>query len=370
MQKTIMHIIPTLTRAGAEMSLLRLLTVLKDRGDHHCVVVMQPHGPVSESLQAIGIEVVSLNMRGLGSLLSGRAQLRALVEKKQPNVLQGWMPYGNVFAYWARRWCPQAKVIWGMRGGLDDPASFRWSLRLSLLWLKRRASKVHHIVFNSERSRQQHLAYGFAPEPCKTIPNGCDTDFFYPLPESTCAQAREKWDMPPAAWVVGHVGRFHAVKDHAKLVQVFEAINQTNANAFLVCAGPGVCWENAELVKQIPAPLRSQVRLLGELSQAGLRDLYNVSDVFCLTSKSEGFPNVLAEAMACETPCVATPVGCAAEIVGDTGMVTPNRNADSLALSLLQVGSEADERGKAARQHIQACYAWPTIADQLHRLYH
>ncbi len=58
-------------------------------------------------------------------------------------------------------------------------------------------------------------------------------------------------------------------------------------------------------------------------------------DVFCLSSRSEGFPTVVGEAMSCSVPCVATDVGDTAQLVSNVGRVVPKENPEALAQGLL-----------------------------------
>ena len=96
-------------------------------------------------------------------------------------------------------------------------------------------------------------------------------------------------------------------------------------------------------------------------------------DVATLSSVSEGFPNVLGEAMACGIPCVATDVGDSALIVGDMGVVVPPRNPERLAegiQKLLNLSKEEREKfGKRAREHIKTHYALERIVEMYETLY-
>ncbi|MGX7872024.1 glycosyltransferase [Mesorhizobium sp. ORM6] len=82
--------------------------------------------------------------------------------------------------------------------------------------------------------------------------------------------------------------------------------------------------------------------------------LMNAFDIHVLASRSEAFPNVVAEAMACGTPCVATDVGDIGTLVGNTGFVVPSQDPDALSRSITTMASEIrDSRSWTARQ--QAC---------------
>lgn len=102
----------------------------------------------------------------------------------------------------------------------------------------------------------------------------------------------------------------------------------------------------------------------------------NALDVHVLSSTTEGFPNVVAEAMACGTPCVTTNVGDAALIVGDTGWVVPSSNSEQLfeaitkALNEKQTNADAwNARQQAARQRIEENFSIETMVGKYHRVW-
>ena len=114
------------------------------------------------------------------------------------------------------------------------------------------------------------------------------------------------------------------------------------------------------------------VRLLGPRS--GVERLMNAFDAATLSSSSgEGFPNVLSEAMACGVPCIATDVGDAARIIGDTGIVVPPRSPEALADAwerMLTMGEAArQELGQRARARIVEHYSLDRMVEAYASLY-
>jgi glycosyltransferase involved in cell wall biosynthesis len=116
----------------------------------------------------------------------------------------------------------------------------------------------------------------------------------------------------------------------------------------------------------------NRIILLGERDD--IPQLFAALDLLALASCSEGFPNVLGEAMACGVPCVTTDVGDAARIVGDTGFVAPGGNDPAFAAALdraLSVSpSERKELGARARARIIETYSIDVVAERYAGLYH
>ena len=139
--------------------------------------------------------------------------------------------------------------------------------------------------------------------------------------------------------------------------------------------GAGINPDNTELYRQIKKlDLLKHVRLLDQ--RPDILAVMDALDVHVLSSTTEGFPNVVAEAMACGTPCVTTDVGDAALIVGNTGWVVPPSNSEQLfeaitkALSEKQTNADAwSARQQAARQRIEDNFSIETMVGKYHQVW-
>jgi glycosyltransferase involved in cell wall biosynthesis len=161
------------------------------------------------------------------------------------------------------------------------------------------------------------------------VHNGIDTDAMRPDAEAGRAQ-RRAWGIAEDAFVIGCVARLDPMKDHANLLAAAASFARTDDRARFVCVGDGP----SAYRDQLAALARSQ-GLEGRLTFAGemadVKAAYNAFDIATLSSAyGEGFPNVIAEAMACGIPVVATDVGDARAIVGEFGEVVPSRDPQLL----------------------------------------
>src|SRR5690606_24672905 len=130
---------------------------------------------------------------------------------------------------------------------------------------------------------------------------------------------------------IGMVARYHPQKDHGNLIDALKRLKHNHQNTFTcLLVGDGMTQGNIELKQRIEqAGLGKNVMLLGP--RTDIVAIMNALDIHVLSSLGEAFPNVVAEAMACGTPCVITDVGDAALIVGDTGWIAPPCNDSALA---------------------------------------
>jgi glycosyltransferase involved in cell wall biosynthesis len=96
-------------------------------------------------------------------------------------------------------------------------------------------------------------------------------------------------------------------------------------------------------------------------------------DMFCLSSSSEAFPNVLGEAMASGLPCITTNVGDASYIVGETGVIVPPRNPQALADAIGIISNKAIKDrvaiGKIARQRVEEKFSLASVVENYASLY-
>ena len=139
------------------------------------------------------------------------------------------------------------------------------------------------------------------------------------------------------------VGRLKAPKDFLTLIRALAALPEGSFEALIVGDGP----DRGAVEDEIRTlGLEERVRLVGERSDVPA--LLADSDLFVLSSRSEGLPVSVLEAMAAELPVVASGVGGLAELVvdGETGILVPPGDTLALAAALGQMVEDRERRGR------------------------
>jgi len=369
--RNVVHIITGLSTGGAEQALYNLLAGGLAQSGNTAVLSLRDEGAYGRKIRDLGVPVYTLGMRrglpGPGAL----TRLRALVRQQQPDLIQGWMYHGNLAAWLAQRMALGRPVlVWNIRHSLYGLSGEKRMTRQVIRANRLLSRWADAILYNSELSRKQHAAFGFADGRGRVIPNGFDLDRLRPDREQG-AQVRRTLGIPDTARVVGHVARFHPMKDHALFLRAAVRVAEENQDVCFLLVGREVELENPALKELIPKDLEDRFLCLGE--RQDIVSLMQAMDLFCLSSWSEAFPNVLGEAMATGVPCVTTDVGDSAFIVGDTGVVVPSGDDDALFNGLMGVLDKAPEGrralGRGARERIEANFGLAAVVDQYANLY-
>lgn len=366
----VVHLIAGLEVGGAETMLVSLLEAM-DR-DRFCaqVISLTGEGAFGPRLRAAGVPVYALGMaRGAVSPGAAAALVRRL-RALRPGVLQTWMYHANLLGALAKAPAGGLPLVWNIQN--SAPTVLKRSTRATL---KANALLSHWapdaIVCCGEVVRNIHARLGFDARRMVVIPNAVNTGRFAPDPAARLA-LRAELGVGPETPLVGLVARFDPQKDHANFVEAAAMLHAQRPDARFVLAGKDVTWQNAALAGWIDAAgLRPVTFLLGPRSDAPA--LMAGLDTFSLSSRAEGLPLTVCEAMACATPVVATDVGDIRHAVGKAGVVVPPRNPAALAAGLARVlalepGARA-ALGTAARARIVEHYGIEQAARRYGELY-
>ncbi|MDH3233772.1 MAG: glycosyltransferase [Alphaproteobacteria bacterium] len=355
----VLHVIPGLGLGGAEAMLTNIATA-PGRRTEPIVVDLLRGGANADRLRAANIPLHELGVRGPTSFLFALRRLARLIDDLQPDVVQGWMYYGDLAAALAlgrsgRR--DTTRLYWGVRCSDMDLSNYGLALRSAVRACRRFSHMPDAVIANSEAGARVHRALGYRSSAFLVIENGVDTDRF--RPDATLrAATRDALGVDAAAQVAILPARVDPMKDHAGFLAALDSL-------------PGVTGLAVGLgTERLPR----RANLIGLGPRDDMPALYNAADLMVLSSAyGEGFSTVLGEAMACGLPAVVTDVGDSARIVADTGSVVPPRDPAALAAAIAAFFSKpAAERaalGQAARARMVEEFSLERALERFETLY-
>lgn len=352
----IMQIITGLNNGGAEAVLLRLVANhLQEENQHHVVSLMD-RGIYADRLEQAGVTVHTLNFPRGKVTAAGLVQLFRLVRQIRPDVVQTWMYHSDLIGGVVARLAGVRAIAWGIRhANLDLAHNSRSTLAIVRLCALLSGWVPRKIVSCSAQATRVHQAVGYRVDKFIHIPNGYNLQHLQPDAASRSA-VRAELGIADTAFVLGMVARFDVQKDHRNLVQALGLLKRRGVPFTCLLVGVGMDEANAELRSWLDATgVAGSVKLLGP--RTDVPAVMNALDVHVLSSLGEAFPNVLAEAMACGTPCVTTDVGDAAVIVAGHGWVVPPQDSDALAEGLIQAHGSFSANGAAWQARQAGCRA-------------
>lgn len=364
----VLHLISTLDVGGAEQNLFRLVASMDRESFVSEVVCMTTPGPMGRRIEEAGIPVHSLKMIKGKPEIGAVLKLRFMASLYRPDVIQCWMYHANLMGMTLLH---PRRVLWNIRCSDMDLAHYGHLYRLTVLAGARLSRMPAAIITNSEAGRVAHMRIGYRPKRWVTISNGFDTDLFRPDAQTRSAM-RAKLRIPEDAFVIGLIGRLDPMKDHVTFFRAAGAFLAGHPGTHFILAGRGVTRKNQAITDLMQGvPDTGTFHLLDE--RCDIPEVLATLDMATSSSVSEGFPNAVAEAMACGLPCVATDAGDTGIILGDAGILVKRQSPEDLcrAWSFIARMDPADRlaMGMKARERIRLHYTQIKTTDSYQQEY-
>lgn len=359
------HLITSLAIGGAENAAIRLAGNLQKRGSSNQIVSILPF---PQYAREVTVPAFSLGVRRAWDLPKAMHRLSRIVGEHRSTVLCTWLYHADLVGGLMRVTCRnKISVTWNLRTSEPKGQRLGSSRFIRPLCAKFSRWLPDHIVGNSEAVVRTHVGLGYCKSKIQCVPNGYDlTRFSSDLAKRQAVRA--SLGIHQNEKLVGMVARWHPAKDHATFLAAVAKARMAHPEIRVFLAGSGVIAENEDLQRLIKENgLASNVLQLG--LRADIESLLNAADVMCLFSNAEeGFPNAVAESMACERCCVASDTGGTAEVLGDCGVLVPRSDpvaAGAALCGMLELPqAERDRIGRKARLRVMEKFSLDTVTDR------
>jgi glycosyltransferase involved in cell wall biosynthesis len=358
----IAHVLSSFGRGGQERVAADLARLHRASGHEVLAVSLAggDDGPMAEVLRAGGVATATL-AKGPRVDPSLPWRLAAHFRRYRVDVVHTHNPQALVYG------APAASLAGAVavhsKHGMNPDGARR-------LWLRRAAATfVDAYVAVTPKLAARAIEQGDCdPARLRVVANGIDVARFAPSPGAR-NDVRRELGIPDDAWVVGTVGRLSPEKNHALLVEAMAPL--LDARRRLVVAGDGP--QRAELERTVATcPGGRWVHLTGHRDDADR--VLAALDAFALSSRTEGLPLALLEAMATGLPVVSTCVGGISDLLRHevTGLLVPEGEREALTreLAALSASPTLSRRlGEAGRREVLDRHSVDRMARSYGELY-
>lgn len=356
---------------GAQRSMLEVCSLLPACGVE--VVAAVPPGPLFDRLTQAGITVypvsaVRARRRGwnffssTAKLLRAPAGIRPIIRAVRPDIVHA----NSLTALMAAGHATSKRLLfWHVRDLVLPPILAREA--------SRRATRIIAISEAVDEFLADILSQRVLGR-IRVIRNGIDPDRFQPGDK---AAARRTFDLPANAPIIGMVAHLIPWKRHDAFIEAASLIRQRHPDAFFVVVGRDLFQEHARWVAQLEQRvaqlnLQDRFRWIRDLDDSSA--LLPALDLLLHPALQEPFGRVVCEALATETPVVATASAGPAAIIQHrvTGLLAPHGEPTDLAeaaIKLLDDPARATRMGKAGRERVLAHYTTRSLCEQLAQEY-
>ena len=334
MAKVLLHI-RSLDIGGSERQVISLAKAMADiHIEAHIAITTRGSRLETEVADIPNIYLHHIETKGL---IIGKFKylinLRSLIKSKNFNAVYGFLPVPNLALLIARTLPNRPFIAWGVRSSNLDLTQYssrvKWVMRVEK-WLSKFPDAV---ITNSLAALKEYRNAGYPNSKLCHIPNAIDTQRFKPAHDARVS-IRNELNISHKATVIGLFARIHPMKDHITFLRAAKILIRKKPDTRFICAGSvSDGYSNFETLVKTTATdlgLGNHIYWLG--ARKDPERLMAACDITTLTSDSgEGFPNSVAESIACGVPCIATDIGDSANIVSNFTSVVPPKDPQALA---------------------------------------
>ncbi|HWR25746.1 MAG TPA: glycosyltransferase [Methanosarcina sp.] len=211
---------------------------------------------------------------------------------------------------------------------------------------------------------------GISEDKVSVVPNGVDVEKFKPFGKT---HARNLLNLPQNKNIVLFVGALRKIKGVDYLIEAAKDFVDKNTRLFLVGRDDGLRKNLEKRAEELN--ISDFIKFTGPVNHENIPLWISASDILVLPSLSEGRPNVVLEAFACQIPVVATDVGGIPELMvdGETGYLVPAKNPSELSEKINKLLEDEHKRkkmGEFGRQSIiQRGLTWEAHAKKTVNIY-
>lgn len=367
--KKIVHIISGLQVGGAERSLFNICSSSLNDSFKQYVICLGERGYYSHKIEEIGLEIYHINFSSW-HFVKSLMRFISILNKISPNIIQGWMNHGNfaaILALFILKFKPI--IYWNIRQSFYHDKNDLFYTKFLFLFNILFSRMPKKIIINANISKIQLKNFGFNINSFKFIPNGFDPNYWV-RDLSFRKLERANLGIENLDFVIGYVGRYHPMKNIILLLKAFEKISMNFPHSKLVIIGHKEDDFNKvekQIFESIP---KNRIVFLNQIYE--INRYYSIFDLFTLCSVSEGFPNVLGEAMSCELCCISTDVGEASDLLKDVGFVISVNDLDAFVVVISKCIENLEltkNMGVLARNKIIKYYSLQNTVNQYINLY-
>ena len=334
---------------------------------HEVHAALRPNSPLIRELPGLAKENIStLPLRNALDAASAR-KLERYAHKNEIQILHAHMARDYPLASYATRRNPGSKLI--ITRHVLFPLHRLHSMTLS---------QVARVIAVSGAVAREVQSQRLLPaERIVVVPNGIDLERFAQAgPQAARNTFRRQWNIREDDFLIGTVGEITLLKGHEEVLRAASIIVSRFPGAKFLIAGIDSSRDRKNLATL--ESLIAQLSLGGSVQIIGwvedLVSLYGALDVFVSASHTESFGLAIAEAMASNTPVVATGTEGAKEIIidGESGVLVPIGDAEALAAAIVDLLSDENKRRQLAvsgRERIQAQFSLERMVDETERIY-